>query len=171
MISDAAFAAGMHALCVAYDREPTEDLLNVYRGVIAPQLTDDEWRVAVSETLSTWRSTRLPPPAMLLEAKRREREAAEVAAANEAFRAVDRSAVEMGGGQRRRVHYVIARDLGPEVAEAFEAVGGHEAFEEDDRGRRYVMRQFTAALRAAWARRAAIGLPEPMEELGLGRRR
>ena len=65
MIDRATFAAGMHRLCLAFNREPSEDLVVVYHEALGEQLSPARWEAAVHAVLTHERF--FPSPAVLLD--------------------------------------------------------------------------------------------------------
>lgn len=65
MIDKDAFTTGMALLAGAYGREVDGAVTRMYYGVLAPQLTTEEFERAVSETIATERFW--PAPSVLLE--------------------------------------------------------------------------------------------------------
>jgi hypothetical protein len=59
------FAAGMHRLCLGFNREPSQDLMAVYQEAVGEQLTDGQWVAAVRDVLAHERF--FPSPAVLLD--------------------------------------------------------------------------------------------------------
>lgn len=58
------FGKGMHSLHVAYNRQPTQDIRDLYREALR-ELTDRAFLTAVAETIKSERF--FPSPAVLLE--------------------------------------------------------------------------------------------------------
>lgn len=63
MIDDQVFRVGLHALAVAFNREMSEDLRDVYREALGG-MSNDQFRSAVREVILAERF--FPPPAVLL---------------------------------------------------------------------------------------------------------
>lgn len=64
VIDPTAFAVGMHALCVAFNREATPDLRDVYATSLS-RLTTEQFQSAVAAVIETERF--FPAPAVLIE--------------------------------------------------------------------------------------------------------
>jgi len=63
VIDDQVFRVGLHALAVAFNREMSEDLRDVYREALGG-MSNDQFRGAVREVILAERF--FPPPALLL---------------------------------------------------------------------------------------------------------
>lgn len=64
MIPDLSFAKGMGMLCLAFNREHTPELTDLYNGILSPVLTDEQWKTAVRVAIE--RDRFFPTVAVLL---------------------------------------------------------------------------------------------------------
>jgi hypothetical protein len=153
-------AEGLAALGVAFGREITGALANVYHGVIGPRLSAVQWETAVRRALEA--ETFFPPPATLL--RYGLAGSARPAQAGEAFEGIlsaYASGNHLGAHDVERVYGRAARDgfLAAGGRAVFEVVGG----EGQERARAFALRDF----REAWIERvetdATAGLPPGQE--------
>ena len=120
MVSDKAFASGIAMLAVAFNREQTAELVNVYHGVLAAKLTDAQWARAVRRSLEC--ESFFPPPAVLL--RYGLADGAPQARAVEMYEAIQRAyerGEQLGPREVRERH-------GTAAMEGFVAAGGVRAF-------------------------------------------
>ena len=120
MVDDKDFASGLAMLAVAFNREQTAELAEVYYATVGRKLTGDQWNQAVRRALEA--ESFFPPPAVLLRY-----------GSNEG--APQARAVEMY--ERILSHYETGSQLGPRevrekygeaAMEAFVSAGGTRAF-------------------------------------------
>lgn len=120
MIDVRQMAAGLAALGVAFNREVTPAVAEVYHAVIGPQLDAARWERAVRRALEA--EVFFPPPAVLLRYG-----LADGSPQARAVEAYERILAEFEAGRPmgpREVLDVVGRS----AMEAFVAAGGHRAF-------------------------------------------
>jgi hypothetical protein len=113
-------AKGMALLSTAFNRALTDELVEIYHGVIGPKLDAARWERAVRRALDS--ETFFPPPAVLLRYG-----LAEGSPQARAVEAYDRILAEFEGGRPMGPREVLQL-LGRAAMEAFIAAGGHRAF-------------------------------------------
>ncbi len=152
MPSDTAFASGIAQLCVNFNREPTEELSDLYFSKVKA-LSDEAWARAVG--LAIDQETFFPVVATLLKlAKPKADDAEKTAEAVKMFGRVQWcSSYNPRTGSSWHASK-IERELGPAAALAFEAAGGDSAFGNLGEGSRdlpFVRKAFVEAYKAAVA--------------------
>jgi hypothetical protein len=120
VIDLAVFRQGMEELAGAFNRPLTEEVLTVFAKVLAPRLSTEQWRQAVTRALEA--ESFFPPPAVLLRYGADDRGLA--AAAGDAYTKIVRCYEQ---GQELGYRQVEER-FGHAAAEGFIAAGGSRRF-------------------------------------------
>ena len=153
MIELARFKAGLHALCVAFNREPSADLAQVYYGAIGGKLTLAQWEAAVRRAVEE--ETFFPPVKVLLRYGLAGT-ASPAALAGGAYDAI-LSAFEAG---RTLSPPAVEEQYGLAARDAFMAAGGARAFEWcEPRDEPFRRKRFSEAFVEQAERSPALALP------------
>jgi hypothetical protein len=120
MLTRESLAAGLGALCVAFNRAPTDELVRVYHGVVGPMLDEQQWERAVRRVLQG--ESYFPPPAVLLRYG-----LADGAPQARAVEVYDRIVREFEAGRDPGPREVRER-YGDAAMEGFVSAGGSRAF-------------------------------------------
>lgn len=113
-------AKGMALLSTAFNRQLTDELVEVYHGVIGPKLDAAQWERAVRRCLDA--EVFFPPPAVLLRYG-----LADGSPQARAVEAYERILAEFEAGRPMGPREVL-EVVGRSAMEAFVAAGGHRAF-------------------------------------------
>lgn len=68
MLTNDEFAKGFAVLCEVYNKTPSEALTTIYRNVLAPRFTAEQWQQAIATVIATRVYPTLPLPAELIQA-------------------------------------------------------------------------------------------------------
>ena len=125
-MDDKAFASGLAMLAVAFRREQTAELADVYHAVLAKKLDNGQWQRAVRRALEA--ESYFPPPAVLL--RYGLSDGAPQARAGEVYERI-LSDYESG---RHLSPRDVSEKYGTAAMEAFVSAGGTRAFNEFQEG-------------------------------------